>query len=228
MSSIQVAARFTRRVTEPVYCTLRASEMAAPAVKSQEKQPSGTRYGAPHGIRFALTPGMTQPQKESKFEDLVREFSTAMLVTHDDEGGLHARPLSVASVDPGGELWFTTGSNSGKVAEVFHDRRVAVVLQGSSKYVSVSGNAEIVVDHAKAAALWSEAWRPWFPGGADDPELVLVRVMATEAELWDLRGLAGFVYLFNAVKHVVKRERMGDTPDLHHDKVQFANTTSRK
>jgi general stress protein 26 len=164
---------------------------------------------------------MTDPSKETKFDELVHGFDAAMLVTHDDAGDMHARPLSIASADAGGDLWFCTGAHSGKVAEMFHDRRVGVVMQGSSRYVSVTGTAEIVVDRAKAADLWSEAWRPWFPGGPNDPEIVLVHVRATQAEFWDLRGLAGVLYVFDAVKHALERERMSDGPSRHHDKVQL-------
>jgi general stress protein 26 len=32
--------------------------------------------------------------------------------------------------------------------------------------------------------LWSEAFRVWFPSGADDPELTLVAVEVEEAKYW--------------------------------------------
>lgn len=165
--------------------------------------------------------------KRARFDELVRGFDTAMLVTHPPDGGMRARPLSVASVDAEGDLWFSTGSNSGKVAELLGDPRVAIVMQGPSRFVSITGTAEIVIDSERAAALWQEAWRPWFPGGANDPELVLVHVRATEAEFWDLSGIRGLVYLFDAAKHAMTGERMTDGPAAHHDTVRLASGPAR-
>jgi general stress protein 26 len=164
---------------------------------------------------------MTHIEKEEKFTQLIGSFGEGMLVTHGKDGELHARPLTLASAEANGEVWFSTGAHSGKVAEIFQDRRVAVIMQGSSRYLSLTGTAEIVVDRAKAGALWRETWRPWFPGGPDDPELVLVHIRANQAEFWDLRGLGGVMYVFDAVKHALKGERMSDGPSRHHDTVRL-------
>jgi general stress protein 26 len=163
----------------------------------------------------------SENEKEQKFDQLISSFKDAMLVTHGKDGELHARPLTLASADANGDVWFSTGAHSGKVAEIFHDRRVAVIMQASSRYLSLTGTAEVIADRAKAAVLWRETWRPWFPGGPDDPEIVLVHVKGTEAEFWDLRGLAGVMYVFDAVKHALKGERMSDGPSRHHDTVRF-------
>lgn len=144
-----------------------------------------------------------------------------MLVTRQGSEQLHARPMSVASVDESGDIWFTTSIDSGKVSEMLHDRHVAVIMQGRTQYLSVSGRAQVFSDVEKATAFWSEAWRPWFPDGPADPELVLVRVIPEEAEYWDLSGIRGVRYVFEAVKHVLKGVRMGDAQMEHHAKVDL-------
>src|SRR5262245_30715687 len=113
---------------------------------------------------------MLVPRAE-QFDQLVRSFDTAMLVTH-AEGRLRARPLSVASVDADGDLWFATNCESAKAHELQVDPRVLVTMQSSSQFVSIAGTAELLVDHDIATSLWRDAWRPWFPKGADDPELM--------------------------------------------------------
>jgi len=161
-----------------------------------------------------------QQQQRERFEELVRSFGTAMLVTHGKGGKtLHARPMGVASVGRDGDLWFATGINSVKTEELLTDRRVVVVMQDPSRFVSITGEADLVVNRAKAAELWSEAFRPWFPKGPDDPELVLVHVRSHEAEYWDMRGLKGARYLFEAVQHAVRGERMTDAPPTVHGTV---------
>jgi general stress protein 26 len=165
---------------------------------------------------------MATPTQMERFDHLVRSFETAMLVTRDERGRMRARPMSLASADAEGDLWFSTGVHSGKASEVLGDPDVAVVMQRSDQFVSVTGTAEVVVDREKARALWSEAWRAWFPDGPEDRELVLIHVHSKEAEFWDISGLRGFIYLFDAVRHVVQGERMGDEPDGgHHDRLSF-------
>jgi len=157
--------------------------------------------------------------RREHLDDLVRGFRTAMLVTHSDEGGLRARPMSVAAVEKSGDLWFTTGIGSTKADEMLSDPRVAVTMQDSARFVCITGEAEIIVNRERATELWNEAWRPWFPGGPADPELALVRVAAQQAEFWDVSGLGGALYVLDAVRHAAKRERMGDEDTEHHARV---------
>lgn len=144
-----------------------------------------------------------------------------MLVTRMGTEQLHARPMSVANVDENGDIWFTTSIDSGKVSEMLHDRHVAVIMQGRTQYLSISGRAQVFSDVEKAATFWSEAWRPWFPDGPSDAELVLVRVIPEQAEYWDLSGIKGVRYVYEAVKHVLKGARMSDGPMEHHAKVDL-------
>jgi len=164
---------------------------------------------------------MTEQEQREEFERLVRTFGTAMLVTHAHGGELRARPMSIASVGTSGDLWFATGVNSVKTDELLTDRRVVVVMQDAMRFVSLTGDAELVVNRARAAELWSEAMRPWFPKGPDDPELVLVHVRPHEAEYWNMGGVRGARFLFDAVKHVVKGQRMHDDPPENHGKVSL-------
>lgn len=166
----------------------------------------------------------SDPRKN--FENVVRSFDTAMLVTRGPGGALNGRPLSIAAIEPGGELWFTTGAASAKVRELVADPHVGVVMQSASRYASVAGVATLVEDRARARALWREAWRPWFPGGPEDPELVLLRIRVEDAEYWDLSGAKGLSYVASAVKHYVRGERMGDGPSLHHDRIHASERPS--
>jgi general stress protein 26 len=171
---------------------------------------------------------MNQEEQRDRFDDLVKTFSTAMLVTHGSDGELRARPMSVASVAADGDLWFTTGINSTKADELLVDRRVAVLMQEPSRFISITGEAELVVNKEKTAELWNEAWRPWFPLGPDDPEIALVHVRTFEAEFWDIKGIRGARYLFDAIRHAVKGERMGDGEAAYHAKVPLPETPNAR
>jgi general stress protein 26 len=175
------------------------------------------------GIIVALGTCMTAQTDRERLHEIIRGFTTAMFVTRMGDETLHARPMSVASVDESGEIWFTTGIDSGKVSEMLHDRHVAVVMQGRTQYLSISGKAQVFSDVERAKQLWSEAWRPWFPQGPEDPELVLVKVTPGMAEYWDLSGIKGVRYVFEAVKHVLKGQRMTGAPMDHHRKLDLAS-----
>jgi general stress protein 26 len=125
--------------------------------------------------------------------------------------------MALAEVEPDGTLWFATGRHSGKVDELTGDSHVAVTMQSSTKFVSLSGTATEVDDRQRIARLWKVEWKVWFPGGKDDPELVLLRVNGTRGEYWDNSGTSGLKYLIEAGKALVTGTKpdVGDDPKVH-------------
>jgi general stress protein 26 len=167
---------------------------------------------------------MTHVESREQFHGLLSSFSTAMLVTRSQDDELWARPMSIASIEPDDELWFVTGIGSQKAGDVIRDKRVVVVLQSPSKFASVSGEAEVIVNVERARRLWSESQRPWFPDGPSDPQLALVRVRPHFVEFWDLSGLHGVRFFWKAMQHAIKGERMSDTTtDESHARVHLWN-----
>lgn len=135
---------------------------------------------------------------QKKLIDLMRDFDNAMLVTKSDDGSLDARPMAVAEVTEEGELWFVTDRNSGKIADLMLDRDVALTLQSSRRFVTISGRCRVVDDQAKIESLWSEAWKIWFPEGKSDASIVLLKIEPERGEYWDNSGVAGLKYLIKA------------------------------
>ena len=149
-----------------------------------------------------------------KVVDLVDGIDYAMFTTRDEDGAaLHARPMAYCKVEGDGDLWFFTKRDSRKVKELSADPRVLVGFADPRKqtFVSISGQADVVADREKVAALWNEIYRAWFPGGADDTNVVLVRVRAEHAEYWD-NSTSAMVYAFGYLKAVTtgKPARSGD------------------
>lgn len=142
---------------------------------------------------------MTQNTKEH-FYELLKGFDNAMLITQDQDHHLRARPMAIAAIEEDGHLWFATSIDSPKVDEITADSHVNVCLQGSSKFLSVSGRARIVRDRSKIEALWREAWKVWFPQGKETPDLALLDVQADEGEYWDSEGVNKLKFLFESVK----------------------------
>ena len=119
--------------------------------------------------------------------EMINDIKFAMLTTV-DEGNLRSRPMTNLQGDTfDGALWFFTHASAPKVDEVQKQQQVNISFADPDKqnYVSVSGNAEIVRDRAKAEELWTPAMKTWFRGGIDDPELAMLKVTVTQAEFWD-------------------------------------------
>jgi general stress protein 26 len=149
-----------------------------------------------------------QIDQKTKVYDILKGFSTAMLVTHGLSGRHGARPMHVAQLDQdASEMRFFTG-HGGLSEEIQKEAAVLLVFQNDhSAYVSVRGRARIEQDRAKVKELWKEPYKVWFPKGPDDPEITLVAVDLLDAEYWDNRGMNKLEYLFQAAKAYVKGQK---------------------
>ena len=145
---------------------------------------------------------MKQTQTE-KFRELLREFETAVLVTHGQETHFHARPMAILQVEDNCDLWFITREESAKVHEVENDQRVQVICQaGRSSCISIAGRASLSHDRAKIRELWRPTHRIWFPQGVEDINIALIHVAGEHGEYWDNTGVNRITYTYEALKAV--------------------------
>lgn len=133
----------------------------------------------------------TKEQRNSQVEkirDLIDDIKIGMMTTVDDNGNLVSRPMEVIQIDKDGGLWFFTKKDTSKTDQINHnEHRVNVTFSdvADASYVSVSGYAEEIYDRPQIDELWSSMAKPWFPGGKDDPALILLKVNPYMAEYWD-------------------------------------------
>jgi general stress protein 26 len=135
----------------------------------------------------------------AKLVELIRAAKFVMLTTRCTDGSLRSRPLTRLDVERDGSLWFIVQADSEVAREVEIDSSVNVAYTNADDgtFVAVAGHAQVIQDHAKAAELWSPAFKAWF-SGPDDPNLALLRVSAEEADYWNspstrVGRLVGFV-----------------------------------
>ncbi|HEY2728427.1 MAG TPA: pyridoxamine 5'-phosphate oxidase family protein [Polyangia bacterium] len=152
-------------------------------------------------------------EKRNHLHELLEDFDTAMLVTRAPDGSLRGRPLTVAAAQDDGCLYFSTSTESPKVAELEADAHVAVTFQDDKRYVSLSGTARLTRDRALIERLWSESWKVWFPKGKIDPTLAILVVTPVAGEYWDQTGLAGLRYLASSVKAYATGNKPPDGTD---------------
>lgn len=144
------------------------------------------------------SPSRDGSNAETKLGDLLDDFKCGMLTTVAPDASVVSRPMWIADRGDTGELWFATDRDSAKVHEANSHHHAAVVFQGDSKFISLSGTLGIVDDHAKVRQMWSEFWRVWFPDGPDDDSIVLLHFKPDTGEYWDNSGLTGWRYMVKA------------------------------
>jgi general stress protein 26 len=130
---------------------------------------------------------MTREEAIRKIGNLISQVPVAMLTTTSARGWLRSRPMVAQRLPFDGALWFLTSRSAAKAGDVRDRRQVNVSYASPERdcYVSIAGVATLVDDRERAKSLWNAAYEPWFPKGLDDPDLVLIRVEAEEAEYWD-------------------------------------------
>jgi len=122
-----------------------------------------------------------------KLKEKIKNIRIAMLTTIDQGGRrLQSRPMATQEID-NGAIWFYTALNSLKTTNVKKNPEVNLAYSDVSDetYVSISGTAEIINDRAKIKENWNLMVEAWFPNGADDPNVVMLKVTVKEAEYWD-------------------------------------------
>ena len=144
-------------------------------------------------------------------QERIGSMRFAMFTTRDQNGHLVSQPMTKQEVDEEGGLWFYTRTTTELWDNIAHEPEVNISFANNddSTYVSVSGQAERVVDRTQIKALWNAMVQAWFPAGPEDEHVVLVRVMPHAAEYWDSND-SKMVRMFAMAKAAVT----GSTPDV--------------
>jgi len=150
---------------------------------------------------------------------LLEGMQIGFLTTVGGDGHFHSRPMQLQCHDTDGTLWFATSVESHKCEDLRTNPRCCVAFLKNSKYVSVSGSAELVKDERMIRSLWTPAWRGWFPDGPGEPDLVLLRVTPEHVEYVDPPG-GTLRSLYTRVKNALTRSRAEPAPKKELDLVR--------
>jgi general stress protein 26 len=80
----------------------------------------------------------------------------------------------------------TTNTSSAKVDEIRTNPAVAAYLSvpEESWGLMLAGDAELVADDDLRRAVWQDGWERYYPGGYDDPDHTVLRLLPFEARGW--------------------------------------------
>lgn len=157
---------------------------------------------------------MATPQElEKKLWKALESDRTVMLGIDGAEGG-HTRPMTAIVEDGHGPLWFFTGKPNA-LADLAADggRRAVAAFsaKGHDLFASIHGTLRVDNDRAVIERLWNPFIAAWFEG-KDDPNLVLLRLDAEDAEVWlnENNLLAGIKMLLGADPKQDYADKTGD------------------
>lgn len=130
----------------------------------------------------------------------LRDARIVMLTTALPDGTLLSHPMAIQEVTDDADLWFFLGLRGDQADALGSGRPVNVASAEAGAWLSVAGHAEFVDDPAKVDELWNDEAKAYFPGGRDDPDLGLLRVVGDSAQFWGLPGgkVAGIVQILKA------------------------------
>ncbi|MFC4425320.1 pyridoxamine 5'-phosphate oxidase family protein [Deinococcus navajonensis] len=133
---------------------------------------------------------MTREDAIKKIAGIVHDVKFAMLTVINEEGHLHAHPMTTQQTEFDGDIWFIGSRSSHQVQHMQARPQVNVSYADPNRglYVSVNGTAQLVEDRAKLDELWSDFYKAYFEGGKEDPDVQLIRIQAHGAEYWESDG----------------------------------------
>jgi general stress protein 26 len=83
-------------------------------------------------------------------------------------------------------VYFTTNTSSTKVADLRACPAISVYYCVPQEFLGLNlrGDMEIVSDSESRHALWQPGWEMYYPGGRDDPDNAVLRLVPSEAKLY--------------------------------------------
>jgi general stress protein 26 len=121
------------------------------------------------------------------YASLLSAYRTALLTTLGPDGHFHSRPMAMHHTIRGEEIWFATAASSKKCKDLAAEPRCALTffdaVNGGT--ISLSGVGEVIRDKKLLRELWNPSWARWFPGGQQQRDVALIRVIPEHVERTD-------------------------------------------
>lgn len=135
----------------------------------------------------------------------IKGVNSAMLAI----GSARHVPMSPYARQEESAIWFITAQGTDLVTALTKgESDASLIVTGENDiHARIEGAAGLVQDRAKLEELWNPVASSWFDG-IDDPDIRLIRLVPTEAEVWLTPGGLGFAF------ELVKSKLTGKQPDM--------------
>ncbi|MDN5569278.1 MAG: pyridoxamine 5'-phosphate oxidase family protein [Paracoccus sp. (in: a-proteobacteria)] len=108
-------------------------------------------------------------------------------------------------------LWFITAKGTDLAKSLTSGPKDAIHVvtdSGEGLYSRIHGRLSLSDDRAKLDEIWNAIASSWFEGGKDDPDVQLLHMDLSEAEVWATGGSVSFLF------QIAKSKLTGDKPDM--------------
>ncbi|WP_075293137.1 pyridoxamine 5'-phosphate oxidase family protein [Pararhizobium arenae] len=122
---------------------------------------------------------------QEKFWKALKSDMTVMLgLLGVDES--HTRPMTAQLDGDHGPIWFFTSTESDLARQISGSHRAVATFasKGHDVFASIHGDLAVDNDRKVIDRLWNRFVAAWYEDGKDDPKLVLLRLDAQHAEIW--------------------------------------------
>ncbi len=141
---------------------------------------------------------------EQRLWDEIKKHQTGMLGI---VGGAphHTQPMTAFTEPQAREIWFFSRDDTELAQEIGSGASAMFVFQQKEVQACLGGQLSLERDRARIDRYWNAVVAAWYPGGKDDPRLVLIRMILDDAQVWiSQAGPARFAWEIakaNATKH---------------------------
>ena len=125
-----------------------------------------------------------------KINELAGDAKSCMFSTNLSKVPFSTRPMAIQEVDENGSIWFFSAADSDKNLEINEDERAQLIFMNneSYEYLSLYGEAAVIIDEKRANELWTPFAKTWFPEGAEDPNLSIIKFTPEYGHYWDVKN----------------------------------------
>ena len=130
---------------------------------------------------------LNQDAAVEKIRQIAKSARVCLLGTSEGHLPLEVRPMSVQDVDAAGNLWFLGARSSFQTRQLSRHPQAQLLFSnpGASEYLSLQGRAFVTDSRPLKEKYWNALAKGWFPGGIDDPELMVIRFQTESGHYWD-------------------------------------------
>jgi general stress protein 26 len=150
----------------------------------------------------------TQAELRKRAWELAESIRLCMFTTWDGKC-LQARPMDATVDEAEGALYFLTDVEGGKIDQLTKYPEIVVSFSGSTKFVTMNGEAKVSNDRSKIKEIWTATSKAWWDS-ADDPAIRLITFTPRQAELWDGPNLLVTTVLMLAAAVTGAKPKIGD------------------
>lgn len=124
-----------------------------------------------------------------KLKEMTSNIETSMMITNLGDHPLDAVPMTQKEIDDQGNIWFLSPGDSEHNKNISKDSKTQLLYSDPSdkQFISVYGDAEIVLKQEILEELYSNISDNWF-SGVNDPNLTAIKFIPKEAYYWDTKS----------------------------------------